>query len=139
MLRYPLTHPEIIGALAAAGHGSQVLLMDANYPHSTASNHRAVRVHLNLRPGMPLVTDVLATLLTAVPIESAAVMAPHGGGDAPIFAEFAELLGPGVPIARLARHAFYEAGRGPNVALAVATGEQRWWANLLLTLGAIEP
>ncbi|WP_318783043.1 RbsD/FucU domain-containing protein [Cellulosimicrobium sp. SH8] len=35
MLRYPLLHPGLIGALAGAGHGSRVLLADANYPHST--------------------------------------------------------------------------------------------------------
>jgi L-fucose mutarotase len=42
-----------------------------------------------------------------------------------------------VPIERLARRDFYDAGRGRNVALAIATGEQRWYANLLLTIGAI--
>lgn len=139
MLRYPLTQPQILRALAAAGHGSQVLLMDANYPHSTGSNPAAELVHLNLRPGMPLVTDVLETVLTAIPVEAAAVMRPDDGGDAPIFAELATLLGASTPITRLARHDFYAAGRSPNVALAVATGEQRWWANVLLTIGAIAP
>lgn len=137
MLRYPLTHPEIIGALAGAGHGSQILVMDGNYPHSTGSNPAAAVVHLNLRPGLPLVTDVLETLLTAVPVEAAAVMAPDEGGDPPLLGEFATLLGPEVPIARLARRDFYEAGRGRDVALAIATGEQRWYANLLLTIGAL--
>jgi L-fucose mutarotase len=139
MLRYPLTHPQILGALAAAGHGSQVLLMDGNYPHSTGSNPSAQLVHLNLRPGLPLVTDVLATVLTAIPVESAAVMQPEGGAEAPIFDEFASLLDDGTPITRLARPDFYAAGRGTNVALAIATGEQRWFANILLTIGAIVP
>ena len=139
MLRYPLTQPQIIGALAAAGHGSQVLLMDANYPHTTGSNPASTRVHLNLRPGIPLVTEVLETLLSAIPVEAAAVMAPDDGSEAPIVAEFATLLGPDVPITRLTRHPFYDAGRGANVALAIATGDQRWYANLLLTIGALAP
>lgn len=137
MLRYGLTHPEIIGALAGAGHGSQVLIMDGNYPHSTGSSPAAALVHLNLRPGFPLVTEVLETLLGAVPVEAAAVMAPDEGGDPVILGEFVALLGPDVPIERLARRDFYDAGRGRNVALAIATGEQRWYANLLLTIGAI--
>ncbi len=136
MLRYPLTHPQMLRALAAAGHGSQVLLMDGNYPHSTGSNPRAELVHLNLRAGLPLVTEVLETVLSAVPVESAAVMQPEVG-DAAIFDEFAVLLGEATPITRLARHDFYAAGRGPDVALAVATGEQRWFANILLTIGAL--
>ncbi|MDT5026106.1 MAG: L-fucose mutarotase, partial [Micromonosporaceae bacterium] len=70
MLRYPLTHPEIIGALAAAGHGSTVLLADANYPHATAVGPNARRVFLNLRAGQIPVDDVLATVLDAIPVEA---------------------------------------------------------------------
>jgi L-fucose mutarotase len=33
------------------------------------------------------------------------------------------------------RFAFYAAARGDDVALVVATGEQRVYANLLLTIG----
>ena len=137
MLRYSLTHPGILAALAGAGHGSQVLVMDGNYPHSTGSNPAAERVHLNLRAGYPLVTDVLETLLTAIPVEAASVMGPDEGGDPPLLGEFTALLGPDVTVTRLARQDFYAAGRGRDVALAIATGEQRWYANLLLTIGAL--
>ncbi|MEN5074545.1 RbsD/FucU domain-containing protein [Isoptericola cucumis] len=59
MLRYELLHPGLVGALAAAGHGSRVLLADANYPHSTGARAGAERVHLNLRPGLLTVDQVL--------------------------------------------------------------------------------
>jgi L-fucose mutarotase len=39
----------------------------------------------------------------------------------------------------LGRFPFYEAARGPDVALAIATGEQRLYANLLLTIGVVSP
>jgi L-fucose mutarotase len=39
----------------------------------------------------------------------------------------------------MGRFEFYDAARGPNVALVIATGEQRIYANILLTLGVVPP
>ena len=50
MLRTQLIHPQILGALAEAGHGSQVLISDGNFPHVTATPPGARRVYLNLSP-----------------------------------------------------------------------------------------
>ena len=103
---------------------------------------------LNLTPGVVSATDVLAALAAAIPVEAAAVMATAKEGpyampeDPPIWAEFRGLLaanGFTGPLDQLERFAFYEAGRGADVALAVATGEQRIYANLLLTIGVIRP
>jgi len=138
VLRYPLTHPVMLGALAAAGHGSRVLLADGNYPQATAISPRATVVHLNLRPGLVGVLDVLETVLTAVDIEAATMMRPDGDSEPEVFADFRRLL-PGLALQRLERQAFYRAASAPDVTLAVATGEQRWYANLLLTIGAISP
>jgi L-fucose mutarotase len=138
MLRYRLTHPELIGALAAAGHGSTVLLADGNYPHATGAGPRARTIHLNLRPGMVPVDDVLATVLDAIPVEAARVMVPDDGPEPPVFGRFRELLGP-VALEPLDRFAFYDAARGPDLAVAVATGDQRLYANILLTIGVVPP
>lgn len=143
MLRYELLHPGIVGALAGAGHGSTVLLADANYPHSTGVRPGAERVHLNLRPGLLTVDQVLEVLVDAIPLESAAVMVPGGvDGDVvaagePIGAHagYRDLLGPDVGWHELDRFAFYDAARSDDLALLVATGDQRVYANLLLTIG----
>jgi L-fucose mutarotase len=137
LLRYRLTHPPLLGALGAAGHGSQVLIADGNYPHSTGISPTTELIHLNLRPGLVEVADVLELVLDAVPVEAAHVMNPDDGTEAPILATFRTALGPAVPITGLARHDFYGACRVPNVAVAIATGEERWYANILLTIGAI--
>ena len=76
MLKQRLTHPEILEALASAGHGSRVLITDGNYPASTQLGDNAALVYLNLAPGMPTATDVLKVVLTAIPVEEAAVMEP---------------------------------------------------------------
>ena len=138
MLRSGLIHPEILHALGKAGHGSLILLSDGNFPHDTAPHRSAPRVYLNLRPGLISVLDALAAVLTAVPVESAAVMVPPPGTDVPpIHREFATLLGGATPIAQMDRQAFYDATASPHLALVVATGEQRIYANLLLTIGVI--
>ena len=53
MLKYGLTHPEILSALGSAGHGSKVLIADGNYPFSTGSNPAAAHVYLNLEGREP--------------------------------------------------------------------------------------
>jgi L-fucose mutarotase len=136
MLRYPLTHPQILHALARAGHGSTVLIADGNYPFSTGSYAGAEKVYLNLTRGFPTVTDVLKVLTTAIPIEAAQVMQPNEGPEPPIFNEFRELL-PDLSLQPLERFSFYDTARNPNLALCIATGEQRIYANILLTIGVV--
>jgi L-fucose mutarotase len=138
MLKTRLIHPGILQALGEAGHGAQVLIADGNYPLRTRSNDAARRVYLNLAPGLVSVTDVLRALVDAIPIEAAQVMSPDDGNDPVIFADFGALLG-GIELTRLGRFPFYDAARGPDVALAIATGEQRLYANLLLTIGVVAP
>lgn len=139
VLRTTLTHPEILNSLARAGHGSRVLIADGNYPFSTGANPGADRVYLNLTPGIPLATDVLRVILTAIPVEAAHVMVPQEGPEPPIFAEFRELLGDEIPLQTLGRFDFYDAARGLDTALILATGEQRVFANVLLTIGVVPP
>ena len=136
MITHPLTHPELLSALARAGHGSQVLVADANYPFRTVVGPNAQVVYLNLRPGLVGATDVLEALLTAVVVEAAAVMVPGAGEEPAIFADFRRLL-PGIELEELTRQEFYAASRTEDLALLVATGEQRVFSNVLLTLGVV--
>jgi L-fucose mutarotase len=139
MLRTRLIHPEILGALAAAGHGSQVLISDGNFPHATATPASARRVYLNLSPGRVTVTEVLEAIAATVPLEAAAVMRPHDAEAPAVLEEYRALLPAGTPVEVVERFAFYELARRPDVTLAVATGDQRLYANLLLTIGVVEP
>ena len=138
MLKQRLTHPEILEALASAGHGSKILVTDGNYPASTQIGENAGLIYLNLAPGKPTVTEVLDILLTAVPIEDAAVMSPEEGPEPTIFQEFRSLL-PNTPLNKLDRFEFYEEASGPDTCLQIVTGEQRIYANLLLTIGVVMP
>ncbi len=137
MLTYRLTHPEILAALAGAGHGSQILIADGNYPFSTGSNPEAKHVFLNLTRGFAPVDEVLSVLADAVPIEAAHIMMPADGPEPPIFEQFRQVLKGDIPLQSYGRFEFYEAARDKNVALVIATGEQRVYANLLLTIGVV--
>lgn len=139
MLKSSLLHPEILRALAGAGHGSQVLIADGNYPASTGSAPAAAKVYLNLAPGLVNATDVLRALAGAIPIEAAHVMQTADGSEPPIFNEFRALLPSGVDVQPVERFAFYAAASQPTVCLAIATGEQRVYANILLTIGVVPP
>ena len=139
MLRTRLIHPQILAALAAAGHGSQVLVSDGNFPHATATPPGATRVYLNLSPGRVTVTEVLEAVAATVPLEAAAVMRPHDADAPAVLAEYTALLPPGTPVEVVERFAFYELARGRDVTLVIATGDQRLYANLLLTIGYLDP
>ena len=139
MLKSVLLHPEILEALAGAGHGSQVLIADGNYPCSTTAGPNAQIVYLNVAPGLVEVTDVLKVLLQAIPVEAAHVMEAADRSEPPIFAEFRQLLAGSARLQPVERYAFYEAVGEPTVCLVIATGEQRIYANILLTIGVISP
>ena len=148
MLKGHLIHPQILEVLGRAGHGSKILIADGNYPASTTLGKNATLVSLNLAPGVLTSTQVLKSLVSAIPVESAAVMAyyktgPYALSDPPpVWVEFKKILGKAEATAELEeieRFAFYEASQQPDVCMTIATADQRVYANLLLTIGVISP
>ena len=146
MLKYELTHPEILAALARAGHGAKVLIADGDYPASTTSGRNAIQVQLKLSAGTVTCSQVLRALVKAVPIESAVLMDyPKSGKyalsrDPAVWDEFQHLMREAdvdVEFTRLERFKFYEAAAGDDVALSIVTGDLRPYANLLLTIGCV--
>lgn len=138
MIKGKLIHPEILSVLGTAGHGATILIADGNYPFVTNGNVLAERVYLNLMPGMVKVTDVLEAIISVTPIEAASVMVPNDGTEPAIFEEFRQLLG-GMDLEPLDRFEFYDAAKEDSCCLVIATGEQRIYANILLTIGVIPP
>jgi L-fucose mutarotase len=139
VLRSPLIHPPLLAALGAAGHGARVLLADANYSHSTNVYPGAALIHLNVRPGLVTVDQVLEPVIDLVPVESVSVMQPDDGSTPDVFARYCELLGDGLPLQPLGRLEFYATCREADLAVCVATGDDRLYANVLLTVGYLTP
>lgn len=133
MLNGKLIHPQIMSSLALCGHGDKILIADGNYPLASKTQG-AQTVYLGLKPGQPTVTDVLDAILSAANVEKAEVMDPADGTTPEIFGEFQAMLG-GMELDKLGRYEFYDACCQPGVRLAISTGEQRVFANLLITVG----
>ena len=139
MIDAKLIHPQILGALGKAGHGATILIPDGNYPVATNAHPRAERVYLNLAPGMVTVTDVLEAILSVTPIEAAQVMRRDDGAEPSIYADFRRLLPDDVDLSPLERFDFYAEAKKDSCCLVIATGEQRIYANILLTIGVVTP
>jgi len=125
-----------------------VLIADGNYPSSNTLGPNAQLVSLNLAPGIVSCTQVLETLLTALPIEAANTMGippddPHAlAGDPTIWAEYRQILskaGLSIPLQPIPKWDFYDAVASRDHVLTIQTADQRLWANLLLTIGVRQP
>ncbi|HDR52679.1 MAG TPA: RbsD or FucU transport [Mariniphaga anaerophila] len=138
MLKTKLIHPEILQALGSNGHGAKVLISDGNYPATTGAPQTAKKVFLNLAPGMLSVIDVLKVISEAIPVESALVMTPPDGEEQPVYREFKEILGAGIPLVSTKRFEFYAEVKSPDTCMVIATGEIRRFANILLTIGVVK-
>ena len=133
----PLLTPDLLHALASAGHGDRIAIVDANFP-AAANARRLIRLSG---------TDSAAALraiLSLLPVDDfepdpTLVMEVVGDPSAmPVaVADFTRLLrgagaGPSRPVPRqdfyaLAREAF----------AVVATGERRLYDNILITKGVV--
>lgn len=133
MLTGKLIHPELMRVLSLCGHGDKILIADGNYPLA-AKTGEADKVYLGVTPGLPTVTQVLQALQSVCNFEKAEVMQPEDGSEPEIFCEFRQML-PGIQLDKLGRWDFYDACGEKALRLAVSTGEQRTFANLLLTVG----
>jgi L-fucose mutarotase len=138
MLKSKLTHPDILHALAGSGHFSQVLIADGNYPILSGTNPNTKRVFLNLKPGTVSALDVLDTVLSAIPVQEATTMTPPPDFHPDIHDKYKAMLDSDAQWTEMERWAFYDKIKSPDTTLAIATGEQRRFANLLLTVGVVK-
>jgi L-fucose mutarotase len=144
MLKHRLLHPEISAILARAGHHAKVLIADGNYPASTTLGPNATLVSLNLAPGIVTVSQVLETLLTAIPVDEVNTMGipaddPYAQqGDPPVWADYRRIIasaGLNLQMQPISKWDFYEAVASRDHVLTIQTADQALWANVLLTLG----
>lgn len=144
MLKHQLIHPTINEALGRAGHHAKVLIADGNYPASTKKGPNAELVCLNLSPGVVTCSQVLAALLSAVPVDAVHTMMytaddPYTlDADPPVWDEYRAILkqtGLPLELSPIPKWDFYKAVETPDHVLTVVTGDQQRFANVLLSIG----
>jgi len=148
MLKYQLIHPEITQTLARAGHHATVLIADGNYPASSKRGPGAQLVSLNLSPGIVTVAQVLAAVLSAIPVDEVNTMGippddPYAQqGDPPVWREYRQIVaeaGLKLELLPVSKWDFYEKVSSPDHVLTIQTGDQALWANVLLSIGVRQP
>ncbi|HTN06822.1 RbsD/FucU family protein [Agriterribacter sp.] len=139
MLKSTILHPELLYGLSLCGHGSKILIADANFPVTTKTPATAKKIFLNIAPGLVDATTILKLLMEIIPIESAAIMTTPDLVEQPIHTVYKSLLTPAIPVTGFKRMEFYQYAESKDTYLAIATGETRRFANLLLTVGVIKP
>lgn len=139
MLKTEIIHPELIYALARAGHGSRILITDSNYASDIFASESATRVYLNFMPGKLLVTEIMEGLLATLPIENAYSMLTDDNQDAAIVQHFDDLLPAKAERKALKRDDFYAMAKDRQTSIVIVSGDQRLFANIILTVGFIHP
>ena len=141
MLHGPMLHPELIGALGRAGHSSKILIGDGNYPSMNGVNPAAERVYLNLAPGLLTVSQILDVVKETIPVEEVSIMVPAADATGierpdsiPAHDEYRATMA-GVPFTEIPRWDFYELAKSSDVTVYIASGDQRLYANVMLTVG----
>ncbi|GAA3877038.1 RbsD/FucU family protein [Celeribacter arenosi] len=135
----PILPPDLLHALAAMGHGDDVVIADANFP-AQSMGQRVVRCD-----GMSA-TDILEAVLTLLPLDTfvddaARVMAVVGqpGSIPDVVNEFQTIIDNTADnpakIATVDRFDFYDIARKAFV--VVQTGEKRLYGNIILKKGVI--
>lgn len=137
MLKTAVIHPTIMEALARSGHFAQVVIADGNLPVGAMTGPNSTTVHLNFRPGLLDALTVLEGILEVCPIQGAIVMEKPVEANAVIHDAYKALL-PDVTWDEMERWAFYDKIRAPETTLIIQTGEQRRFANLILTVGVVK-
>ena len=148
MLKTTLLHPDILRVVARAGHHAKILIADGNYPASTKRGPNAELVCLNLSPGIVTVTQVLAALLAAVPIDHINTMGippddPYASkGEPPVWNEYRRVIaeaGSELSLVPMLKWDFYKQVESSDHVLTIQTADQALWANVLLTMGCRTP
>lgn len=137
----PLLGPELLHVLASMGHGDELAIVDANFPAATMASRlvrldgvdapRALEAVLSV---LPLDTFVKSPAMVMQVVGNAKQVPPPVRDFQPIVDR---AMGRKLRLAPLERFAFYE--RVKSAFAVLATGERRFYGNIILTKGVIGP
>jgi len=135
----PLLTPDLLHALASAGHGDVVAIVDANFPAARVARRLVTLAGADA----PRALEAILSVLPIDDFDPDPVVVMQVVGDAAAtpdaVRDFIAALGRhGLPPpASLERNAFYRAAAEAFV--IVRTGERRFYGNILLTKGVVPP
>lgn len=123
-----LIHPELVAALAAAGHGDTIVISDAGLKIPRSAH----RIDLGVTCGVPTFLQVVKAVLPELVVEAATVATEFSTWNPEVYAATLDLL----PVAPDAKpHADLMAEAAESAYLYVKSGECTAYANVVLTAG----
>lgn len=134
---HPLLGPDLLFVLASMGHGDEIAIVDANFPAAAtarrlvslrgADSMAALRAILTLLP----LDEVVEYPVMVMRVPDGVDMASTGAFD--IRSILHDACGHNVEVAEIDRFEFYDRAR--KAFAVVATGEQRFYGNVILVAG----
>lgn len=128
MLKHQLIYSKISEVLGRAGHGSKILIADANYLASSALGPKAELVSFNLSPVISSCTQVFATLVSAISSEASDLMmyqttGPYGLTEEPsVWGDYRKICrdaSPDLDFGTIECFAFYKTAGQPDQVLRI--------------------
>lgn len=135
MINGSIVHPDVLAALARAGHSSKVLIADGHFPSATLLGLDVPKVYLNYAPGLLSVTDVLRPLVESVVIEAAVGATFEDGTKPDIWADYEEILPAHLTLGEVKGSELTTQFDDRGLGLVILTGETRPASCIVLTLG----
>lgn len=135
MINGSVTHPDVLVALARAGHTSKVLIADGHFPSATLLSPDVPRVFLNYAPGLLGVTDVLGPLLDVTEVQDAVGATFEDGSKPPIWDDYLRLLPAELTLREVKGSELTTEFTDRGLGLVILTGELRPASCIILTLG----
>jgi len=135
----PLLGPDLLHALAAMGHGDEIVIADRNFP-SHRVGHRVIELRGH---DAPTVIDAICSVLPLdvtieQPVLRMAITADPDGVNE-VHADVARCVQPqlaeGQSVGSVERFAFYDRAR--DAYAVVVTGEERPYGDFILTKGVL--
>jgi L-fucose mutarotase len=142
----PILNADLLHALAAMGHGDDIVISDANFPADAvaASTHVGVPLRLDGVDAARAVRAILSLMPLDTFVDAPARRMEVVGqpGEIPsvqqeVAREIEGAEGRPVTLVPIERHAFYAAAK--SAYCVVATGERRFYGCFILKKGVIPP
>ncbi|MEM3265502.1 MAG: RbsD/FucU family protein [Thermoplasmata archaeon] len=136
----PVISPQLLKILDEMGHGSEILIADANYPAETSVQNNSIVTRAD-GIGIPM---LLKAILKLFPLDTfldynVVFMLPEKGVPE-IWKEYEQILknsGEVVKIKKVPRFEFYDLATKSYA--VVASGERALYANIILRKGVVNP
>lgn len=142
MLHQGLTQPEVLSALAMAGHGDMIAIVDSNYPAQSRRDRNVPLINLNISHQVVATPLMIQLVAGTIPIERCTIPVPAEDGNVegrrPVhetIVQATKASNPHAEVVEISPQDFYDLTSSPALAFMIVTGERSHYGSAVLTVG----